>query len=375
MLVKGKFVLVFAVASSAAYFGCRTTADDPEVGGGSNLTSVAIGLPDTSKMAAAVADQLTGFHFKAAPQNCTSRAIEQTATYANSRIEAKLSQACDYLLALEIGTLNGSAMGTVLASNLNSNSPNGLLLPKTELQGKTSVNVKLVLKPTTAGLAAGLAGGNIPTTTPPGAGEVDLAVDVEIGDGGVATGAGTGTTSGPNTGGDSTRVNFSSQIDPILKKSCSGAACHATNSVLGPGMRFIGNEKLFRQAPLDHIEDDKRMPPPGSPAISASERALLVKFIRDDIDDEAAKGTTTFAKTINPIVRRSCAGVACHGDGTVLGPTQEFINKEDVMVKASLPFLTGQKPIPETLKRARITPEDRAIFFEYMKKKAPPKTP
>lgn len=369
------WIFSISVASSAAYFGCRTTTDDPATAGGSNLTSVAIGLPSTGAMPAAVASRMTGYHFKAASQNCASGSIEMTATYASARIEAKLSQACDYLLSLEIGTLTGNNLNQVLASNLNGSTPNGLSLPRSELQGKSSVNVKLVLQPTDAGRAAGL-GQNIPTTTPPGTGgsgngEVDLVVEAEVGDGG--TGSGT-TPNQPNAGGaNATRIDFATQIDPILKKSCAGTTCHSSNSVMGKGFRFVGNEAQFRQAPLDHIEDATKMPPAGSAQISASDRELLVKFLRDDIDDEAAKGTSEFQTRINPIVRRSCAGAACHGDGTALGAELEFINKEDRMVKASMPFLTGQKPIPETLKRARITNEDRAVFFEYMKKKAPKK--
>ncbi len=75
-------------------------------------------------------------------------------------------------------------------------------------------------------------------------------------------------------------LEFERDIAPILAASCAGSACHSAGNGRSAGSAYVGNDGLFKGAPVERIESGS-MPPAGSGMVlSDAERAQLVRFLR-----------------------------------------------------------------------------------------------
>ncbi|HET9239050.1 MAG TPA: hypothetical protein VFO10_17460 [Oligoflexus sp.] len=78
----------------------------------------------------------------------------------------------------------------------------------------------------------------------------------------------------------SSTYSFSSDINPILERSCSGSSCHDTNSTLSAQYRFIGDETAFRKVPILRVQDGSMPPASSNKTLPDSERSILVQFLK-----------------------------------------------------------------------------------------------
>ncbi len=79
---------------------------------------------------------------------------------------------------------------------------------------------------------------------------------------------------------ESSSYSFSSDVNPILERSCSGSSCHDAASTLGAQYRFIGDEAAFKKVPLQRLQDGTMPPASSAKVLPDSERAILVQFLR-----------------------------------------------------------------------------------------------
>jgi hypothetical protein len=78
----------------------------------------------------------------------------------------------------------------------------------------------------------------------------------------------------------SASLDFSRDINPIMETSCAGAACHSTDSSMGAQYRFIGNEELFKKAPIRRLQDGTMPPASSGLTLPDSERNLLIQYLQ-----------------------------------------------------------------------------------------------
>jgi hypothetical protein len=75
-------------------------------------------------------------------------------------------------------------------------------------------------------------------------------------------------------------LNFASDINPILERSCAGASCHSVDSSLSAQYRFIGNEDSFKKAPIHRLQDGTMPPASSGLTLPDSERTILIQFLQ-----------------------------------------------------------------------------------------------
>jgi hypothetical protein len=74
-------------------------------------------------------------------------------------------------------------------------------------------------------------------------------------------------------------LDFASDVNPILERSCAGAACHGQDTARGSGTAYVGNEALFKGIDAGRIESGS-MPPAGSgKSLTEGEKATLLDFL------------------------------------------------------------------------------------------------
>lgn len=79
---------------------------------------------------------------------------------------------------------------------------------------------------------------------------------------------------------ESSSYSFSSDVNPILERSCSGSSCHDAASTLGVQYRFIGDEAAFRNVPLKRLQDGTMPPASSDKTLPDSERSILIQFLQ-----------------------------------------------------------------------------------------------
>lgn len=75
--------------------------------------------------------------------------------------------------------------------------------------------------------------------------------------------------------GGASVYNFEAEINPILKKSCSGGSCHSVSTVIGSQYEFIDNAATFKASPTDRINDGTMPPSTSALTISEGDQAIL----------------------------------------------------------------------------------------------------
>ena len=144
-------------------------------GRGGNLSSISIGLPDTSNMAPAQRNLLNGFRLLIEPldQNCPrGTAVDLTNAWAAGTVSQSVAQGCDYSVGLEIGSLVAAPglpqvqpqsqpqlLSAVYFTNVKG-PRDAEILRKDAFGGKSTFSMKISLKVTPAGIAAGFGSGS-----------------------------------------------------------------------------------------------------------------------------------------------------------------------------------------------------------------------
>jgi len=84
----------------------------------------------------------------------------------------------------------------------------------------------------------------------------------------------------PGTAGSSkSTLAFASDIAPILAASCGGSACHGQDNTRSAASSYVGNEAVFRLAPVVRISGGAMPPPNSGKTLSPADRAKLVRFL------------------------------------------------------------------------------------------------
>lgn len=148
----------------------------------------------------------------------------------------------------------------------------------------------------------------------------------------VTTGGGGGGGNPPTTHPcDPDTVYFARQILPLIVSNCSMDGCHSANTradgVVLTNYRTIRSE-VDPYDPSDSdlyeslFDDDDIMPPPPRSPFTASQKALVKKWINQGAknltcDEGCDTSNISFAQNIKPIIRTKCTG--CHSTSTPLG--------------------------------------------------------
>lgn len=79
---------------------------------------------------------------------------------------------------------------------------------------------------------------------------------------------------------DASALDFARDVDPILQRSCAGAACHGEDSARGQQSIYVGNAALFNQIDQGRIESGS-MPPAGSGVLlTPADKATLLRYLQ-----------------------------------------------------------------------------------------------
>lgn len=127
---------------------------------------------------------------------------------------------------------------------------------------------------------------------------------------------------------DPDSVYFALQILPILQSNCAMSGCHDTQShkegvILvdyattratgGIRLNNPSNSEIYKT--LNDTDPEERMPPSPRGALTAAQKALILKWIQQGASDLSCDGTCDtlnvhFAASIQPIMTLQCTG--CH---------------------------------------------------------------
>lgn len=133
--------------------------------GGSSLSSISVGLPDTSSMNDAQKKLLNGFRMVIEPldPSCPrATKVDSTRSWTAVSFTESVAQGCDYSIGLELGSLsdNGSApLQAVFFSNIKG-PREAEILRREAIAGKSQVSMRILLRVTEAGIAAGFGNGS-----------------------------------------------------------------------------------------------------------------------------------------------------------------------------------------------------------------------
>lgn len=168
---------------------------------------------------------------------------------------------------------------------------------------------------------------------------------------------------------DPDTVYFVNDILPMFQSSCAKSGCHdaatqADGVYLGTyaSIMSTGDVEPFKPNNSEVyevlIETDprKRMPPPPEQALSASQIALIGKWITQGAKNNYCASqdcdsvTVTFSATIWPVIQTSCKG--CHsggnpGGGIRLENYTDVKNYASPMIWASINYLPGYSAMPK----------------------------
>jgi mono/diheme cytochrome c family protein len=139
----------------------------------------------------------------------------------------------------------------------------------------------------------------------------------------------------PNPGEpcDTSLVYFDTQVLPILRANCAMSGCHDDVS-RQDGVVLTSYQQVMQTADvrpnnlsgsdlyevITESRDDKVMPPPPRPRLSAEQTALIARWIMQgakQLQCDANSGvcdtmSMSFAQHIKPIIQQQCLG--CHGN-------------------------------------------------------------
>lgn len=156
----------FTIVFAASLASCKSRAYSPaNAPGGSGLSSISVGLPDTSAMNEAQRNLLNGFRLLIEPldPSCPrATTVDSTRTWTASSFTQSVAQGCDYSIGLELGSMTDPFAQSLSASYFsNIKGPRDAeILRKEAIAGKTQLSVKIVLRVTADGIAAGFGNGS-----------------------------------------------------------------------------------------------------------------------------------------------------------------------------------------------------------------------
>ncbi len=161
--------IVVIIASLSGLASAAASCARPEYAtgnytGGSSLSSIAVGLPDTSGMNESQRNLLTGFRLLIEPLDpACARAtkVDATRAWTANNFTQSVAQGCDYSIGLELGALgstgsgnSGQSLSAAYFSNIKG-PRDAEILRKDAIAGKAQVSIRIMLRVTTAGIAAG----------------------------------------------------------------------------------------------------------------------------------------------------------------------------------------------------------------------------
>lgn len=163
VIQKGVFVLAMlnqACGANAPYASSGTV-------GGGRLSSITVGLPDTSRLGEGRQKRLNGYRVVIEtldPACPRASSIDATVRWGAAASQHKIAQGCDYSIGMELGELKDPAtsraeLARVFFTNI-SGPRDGHIVRKEDIAGKDSLALNLILKVTAAGREAGF-GGNL----------------------------------------------------------------------------------------------------------------------------------------------------------------------------------------------------------------------
>jgi hypothetical protein len=169
-----QWMTLLLVASGALSCIRNSEQAGDDYGGGSSLSSLEIRLPDRSRFGAKQ-NLLSGYRLIIEPTSngCPNPTqANDVRSWAQSILETKVAQGCDYSIGLELGELASGALSAVYFTNYRG-AGQGQRLLASEIAGRDRVQLTLRLEPTDAARKAGLAGGS--------ASDGDLILDIGLG--------------------------------------------------------------------------------------------------------------------------------------------------------------------------------------------------
>lgn len=157
--------IAFVAGCASATVSCSRPDDATGAfPGGSSLSSIAVGLPDTSGMSDSQKNLLTGFRLLIEPLDpACPRAtkVDATRAWTASNFTQSVAQGCDYSIGLELGEMSsaqGASSSPVLSAAYFSNIKgprDAEILRRDAIAGRAQVSIKIMLRVTQAGVAAG----------------------------------------------------------------------------------------------------------------------------------------------------------------------------------------------------------------------------
>ena len=175
--------LVVVVATTLA---CHPKSNRASGGGegsesGSQLSSITMRLPDKTKFKEP--ELLSGYRLVIEPidDNCPrATRVNKVALWSDTTLSEKIAQGCDYSIGMQLGKLSADktqiATSDIYFSNY-TDAKSGKKLPRTEIDGRSTVNLTIELTITKEGEAKGFGKEGTKEQTP---GETDLDIKVEF---------------------------------------------------------------------------------------------------------------------------------------------------------------------------------------------------
>ena len=137
-------------------------------GSSGSLSSITVGLPDTSNLGAEQKKLLNGFRLLIEPLDAScprATTLDMTRTWTAGTFTQTVAQGCDYSIGMELGSMSdgpsssSQGLDSVYFSNIKG-PRDAEILRKDAIAGKTSVAMKINLKVTQVGVAAGFGSGS-----------------------------------------------------------------------------------------------------------------------------------------------------------------------------------------------------------------------
>jgi len=137
-------------------------------GSAGSLSSITVGLPDTSNLGAEQKKLLNGFRLLIEPLDAScprATTLDMTRTWTAGTFTQTVAQGCDYSIGMELGSLtegtssSSQGLDSVYFSNIRG-PRDAEILRKDAIAGKTSVAMKINLKVTQVGVGAGFGSGS-----------------------------------------------------------------------------------------------------------------------------------------------------------------------------------------------------------------------
>ncbi|RYD71392.1 MAG: hypothetical protein EOP53_23755 [Sphingobacteriales bacterium] len=167
-------------------------------------------------------------------------------------------------------------------------------------------------------------------------------------------------------------VYFENEILPMLSSNCGMAGCHGNGSAQD-GVDLTNYQSIMNTADvrpgnpngsnlyevITEDDEDKRMPQPPKPPLSAEQIAKINKWILQGAKNNKCSSCdstqVTFSQTVMPVISTNCKG--CHNSNLASGNI-ELTNYEQVKTVALngklsgvITHSTGYTPMPQGAKK------------------------